>query len=447
MEENNGIQRDENVETIIDVDSYDDTLLYDGYDNMSETSSQLDFTQYSVDDESLMIVEEDDNSDNNNEIIEVRKRLNESTSNRIPEQSKMEDNNGFEIEISDQRVPIKKKISTIEINPSKNINLSIKQNKTDSLNLERIAIPKLSMSNVRLNSSPVISTQVNKRPSISVVSTSSLIKPTTTTAKFYPKSSMTEVGYNKSFSKPVSTNESEIYVVPHNGLMKYMIRKVGSKTKLGSPNSSSSSTVKTQDTVIESVEQNRNINFTKPNVAQSGNTKKISKFVARMQKLPDGKYKMVPAQGKVPIGLEGLFKHNSHYIKQNIASSSTENNQKTSDFIHIESSSVNSRQLANSNETIYFQQSRQVLPSKSTWHKSIDIGNGNRDKKCIPHTITSKDAIENHTNVIQNGNAKIINNGNQDVVCTSTGFIQMPSKSESLIPLDGQSLNTNKYGW
>lgn len=448
MEENNVFQCDENIETIMDVDSYEDhdALLYNGYDNMSETSSQYDLSQYSLDDESLMIVEDDENSsssNSSNEGLEIRKRLNESTSIKIPEQNKTKDNDEFEI--SDQQVPITKIGSTV-INSSKNVNLSTQQNKTNTLNLEKIAIPKIDSSNVKVNP-PIITNQVKKRPSISVVSTTSLMKPTSI-VKLQPKSSITEIGYNKSFSKPKTSNESEVYVVPNNS-MNFMIKRGESKNKSLNSNSSLSSNVKTLNSVTKSVEQSKNIIVTTSSITQSGNANKISKFVARMQKLPDGKYKMVPAQGKVPVGLENLFKRNSHFVKQKMESNSMANEHKIDDFIQIESSSMNSRQLINSNKIKYLQKNPQVLSSKSTWNKmskSIDFDDLNRDKNRIPHTITSKDTTENHTNIIiENGEVKVKTNGKKEMVCPSSGFIKMPPKSESLIQSDGQLLGVNRY--
>lgn len=434
MDENNIFQSDVNIETIMDVDSIEDqdTLLYNRNNSMCETSSQYGYSQYSLDDESLMIVEEDDDgslSDNS----EYKNKVNESTLNKMSEQIKTVSDtieNTAEFMTSDKQVPIKKKIVSAVVNTSKNSNLHTRP-KNDSLNLERIAIPKSDLNNVKLNPS-IISGQIKKTQSITMVSSASA-KPTNT--KFQPKSSVTNISCNKSFSRPkqefkiISSNEpkSGIYVLPQNGV-NYMIRTGESKNQSLKLNPA---------TVTESAEHKQKIIVTSK-VPQKADHIKFNKFVARMQKLPGGKYKVVPAQGKVPVDLENVFKRNSHFVKQKMVGSPTISEHKINDNFFI-GKPVNSHQFTNIKETKQFHQNRLISAGKS-WNFS----NVNRDKRIIPHTITSKDLIENRKNIfIEKREIKLRSNNHE---IKSSGLIQRLQRSESLNQSDGQLLNINKYG-
>lgn len=428
MEENNICQSDENIETIMDVDSPEDhdTMFYKDYDDINETNSQYEFSRYSLNDESLVIVEDNDSSsndiDNEDMEIKVRNKLYTSTSVGIINQhntvnDKIEYNAD---EISDQQVPIKTCGMT-----SITVNSQINEGKKDYLNLEKIAIPKTNISNVKLNS-PVLSNSIKKLPSISIASTNSVIKPITKVSMLHPKLNTTDINRHKSFSKP----KQEIYVIPP-GNMNYMIRR--------------------RDSNNESIEQNKNVIISTSKTVHSNETKKVSKFVARMQKLPDGKYKMVPTEGKVPLGLENLFKRNSHFIKHKMAQSTFFNQDIVgNNFINVDSLSVNSHQLANTKKTSSFQHNRQVSSGNlfKNISKTIDFGNRSKDAKFVPHTATSKDATENHKNfIIENGEIKIMANGKPDICTSPSGFIQLVPKSETMIKSDNQSLSVTRFGW
>ncbi|VVC36175.1 Hypothetical protein CINCED_3A008865 [Cinara cedri] len=446
MEESDICQSDENIETIMDVDSPEDhnILLHKDYDDINETNSQYELSDYSINDESLVIVEDDDSSSNdmNSEDVEitVENKSNRSTivgilKKHVNDKIK---NISDEIEISDQHVPIKPCGIT-----SLAANKQINEKKKDYLNLEKIIIPKKNMSNVKL-SSPVISNTIKKLPSISIASTNSVLKSTTKTAMLHPKLNTTEVNCHKSFSKP----KQEILVIPPSN-MNYIIRKRKSNSDSFKSNSSM---IKTFDMSPESVEQNTNLIISTPKTLQNNEAKKLSKFVARMHKLPDGKYRMVPTEGKVPIGLESLFKRNSHFIKHKMAQSSFLNKDIINKgFISVGKQSVNSQQLSNTKKTSNVQQNRQVSSGNlfKNISKTIDFSNGRKDKKFIPHTVTSKDLLENHKNfIIENGEIKIKTNGKPADMCASSpsGFIQLKPKSESLIQSDNQSHSISRYG-
>lgn len=417
----NIFQSDESIETIMEVDSIEDhdTLLYNSNDNMSETGSQFDYNQYSGE-ESLMIIEDDEGSLSDNS--RCIKEKSESNLIKISEEKKsLSDKfeNPTEVPISDQQMPIKKKIvSAVILNTPKNVNLSTRP-KNDSLNLEKIAVPKQDISKVNL--SPIISRQIKKTPSITVVSSS--VKPTTTHPRILPRPpGITNINCNKSFSRPkqdfkiISSNEPKtgMYVLPQNGV-NYMIRNGESNSQSLKSNS---------DTVLESAGGKQRIIVTSKVPQRANNNMKVTKFIARMQKLPGGTYKVLPAQGKVPVDLENVFKRNSHFVKQ-----------KTNNFIG------KSNIHTNINEINQFQSIRPISTAKA-WH----FGNVSKDKRLIPHTITSKDLIENRKNIlIEKREIKLNSNDNHEI--KQSEYMVRQQMSESLNQSGGQSLSIDKYGW
>lgn len=464
MEEDEDFQSDENVETILDVDSFEDqdTMLYNNFNNSNETNSQYEFSQYSLDDESLLVIDDDadiDNIDDGNsssslsdsdEHFKVRRKLNASTSIKIPARKMIttdEVDDDTEIEIFDQQVPIKRCTVPTVVNTSTNSNLTTRPAKNDFLNLEQIAIPK-KMSYVS-KLCPLVNPSQNRKPkSVSVISSTSLIKPTNTISRLQPNSSFSEISYKQNFSKPnitsINESKSEVYVLPHNGV-KYVVKHDNSRGLKSQPFKLCpiSSIVKTNNTVAESSKQKKKIILSSAKVLPNSDTNRISKFVARMQKLPDGKYKMIPAEGKVPIGLEKLFKRNSHFVKQKTGS--TPNEHSFSNFIHVVKPSMSPYQMTKHNENRNFNQNRLVLSGKSSQadiSKSINFSNVNKNNKLIPHTATSKDAVENNRNIA--GNSGTILKTNKDTR-TSSGFIQVSSNLKSLVHSNNQLINT-EYG-
>lgn len=411
MDKINIYQPDENIETIMDVEYPEDhdKLLYKDYDNISESYSPYEYSHYSLKDESLVIIEDDDSNSNDtyseNMAIKVRNKLNRSTSAGTTEQhtdfDKIEDN-ADEIEISDQQVPIKACGMT-----SITVNSQINEKKKDYQSLEKL-VPKTIMSNIKLNP-PVISNPIKKLPSISIASAN--IKPATKVTMLHSKS-------HTSFPK----SKQGIYVIPPSKL-NYVIRKRDSLESLP-----------------ESINQNTNSIVSTPKSLLSNETKRVSKFVARMQKLPGGKFRVLSGEGKVPCNLDNLLKRNSHFIKHKMAQSYFSNQDAANkNFTNVKNSSLYSHVV---------QQNRQVSGnSLKNISKNIDFGNRSRNNKFAPHTVTSKNLIENHKNItIENGEIKLKTYGKPDVSASTSGFIQLVPKSKSMIQSDNQSLSVTRYG-
>lgn len=444
-------ESDENIETIMDVDSFEDcdSLLYSGYDDTGETNFQCNLPQYSSHNESLMVIEDDDSlsdiSSSGN--IDVRNELNKPTSIKIPEQEiilsdDLEDDSDSDIEIFEPLVQLKKNIVS---GATKNTNLFTRQKENNSLNVKKFF--KHNASLVKFNPSV-------KSNQFKIASTATVNRPKTTTTHLQPESSgSTEIGLHKSFLKPkqqlrtTSSNESksEVYLVPHNG-MNYMISKgIPTRSPLLKSNSSSSPTLKSPSTVIRPTEQKKQIMVMSSKDALKDGNKEESKFIARMQPLPGGKYKMVPDQGQVPINLESVFKRNPNFTKQKLVKHPTPNEHKVSDIFHI----GNSYQSANIKKTRQLQHKTLDIPSLKSWSKmsrTVELNNASRNKNRITHTVTSKDPIERNSKMFaQNCEAKINTNCHQKM-SSSPRFIQLSSNSESLKQSDSLPLSHTRHG-
>lgn len=448
-------ESDENIETIMDSFEDRDSLLYSGYDT-GETNFQCNLSRYSSHNESLMVIEDDDNDDDSLSdisscgIIDLRNELNSPTSIDIPEQTTTviddsEDDSDSDVEIFEPLVQLKKNNVS---GPTKNTNLFTRQKENNSLNVKKFFIPKHDASLVKFNPSV-------KSNQFKIASTATVNRPKTTTTHLQPESSdNTEIVHKKSFLKPkqqlriTSSKESksEVYLVPHNG-MNYMISKgIPTKSPLLKSNSSLSPALKSHSTIIRPTEQKKQFMVVSSKDALRGGNKEEPKFIARMQPLPGGKYKMVPDQGQVPINLESVFKRNPNFTKQKLATHPAPNGHKVGDIFHI----GNSYQLANIKETRNFQHKIIDVPSvKSSWSKmsrTVEPSNASRNKKFIPHTVTSKDPIERNSKVsVQNGKVKINTNCHQKM-SSSPRCIQLSSNSESLKQSDSLPFSHTRYG-
>ncbi|XP_029345307.1 uncharacterized protein LOC100164434 isoform X2 [Acyrthosiphon pisum] len=435
-------ESDENIETIMDVDSFEDcdSLLYSGYDDTDETNFQCHSPRYSSHNESLMVIEDDDSLSD----ISCSGNIDDkSTSIKIPEEKIIvSDDSDSDVEIFKPLGQFKKNIVS---GATKNTNLFTRQKENNSSNAKKFFNHNASL--VKFN--PSI-----KSNQFKLASTATVNRPKTTTTHLQPESSgNTEIGLNKSLLRPkqqlkiTSSNESksEVYLVPHNG-MNYMISKgIPKRSPLLKSNSSSSPTLKAPSAVIRPTEQKNQIVVMSSKDALSGGNKEESKFIARMQPLPGGKYKMVPDQGQVPINLESVFKRNPNFTKQKLATHPTPNENKVSDIFHI----GKSYQLANIKETRQFQHKTLDVPSiNSSWSKmskTVELDNASRNKKFITHTVTSEDPIEKHSKMfVQNCEVKIKTNCNQKMN-TSPRFIQLSSNSESLKQSDSLPLSHTRY--
>lgn len=238
----------------------------------------------------------------------------DSSLNDISKNSEIKDNT--KIKLSDPQVPIKKNIP-----------------KTIILKTLRNQI----VSNAQRNNVPLNSKKIQSALSISKINCSNISKL-------------------KQGVKITSTKDSSnIIIVPNNG-MNYIVNNPSKPLFTSNTESNESSEPKKQILV-----------------SQLNDTKKVSQFMTRMQKLPDGKYKMLSPAGNLPAGLENLFNPNSHFIKQKVDSDSVKNEHKVSYF--IQSSSVNS----NFKETNDIQSGSQVPPKKTNCTKISSISYNNEE--------------------------------------------------------------------
>lgn len=340
MEENSDFQSDESIDSFIDLDDdsleNDNTLLNNSCDNMSATSSPLTLSQFSFHDELQMLVIDDDDDDRHRNdddddrgsflsdississsgSIEIKKTQNESIS--MLEQKIMENYNNdddYEIEISDQQMPTK---------------------------------------NIENFKSSLIFDKIEKTPFFSTSS----VKPTSVELNY--ESSTDDMDYNESFlnSKIESPNDSNIqtsknvYMISHNNV-DYVVDTSDLDNKSLPKLFSSES----DEPTIQSIPPTSK-------VTQNVRKKRVSKSIPQMQKLPNGKYKMVSFR-------ESVLSANNNETFQNRKS------------------------ILNSHQLKHFQQNKQVSPRKFSQDKSTNSDNVN--KKNNSHTTTSKAFIKNHS--------------------------------------------------
>lgn len=456
MDEHIILQSDDSIESVMDVDSFDDCYrsLYNSNDNMSKANSQNELPQYSLNDESLMIVEEEvDDSLSTLSSCENIEFYNEPSFTEMTKQKRSicsTFENGSEIENLHQQWPVKKHIAS-DVDTSKNLNSHTKNDKNHSLNLEKIAIPKLHLSEIK----SCHSSQIKKIPPVSVVpNTVAIPKPTTAIKRPQPKLNNTNVSYITKYSKPKhelennvtspSKSNSEIYIIPHNGV-NYMIKKGECNSRSSKSNNSKLSIVKPIDSKL--VEQKQDSTITSK-VVQSGGTT-ISGFLPGIHKYSEGTLKMIPSQEKSPISFKNVFEKNSPCVKQIVTTSPIEIEPKMNDFSNPGKSLTSSNQYAKAKNTSYVQKNDQISPTKYSWNiisKSDKLNNMSKDKKLIPHTITSKDVLENQKNIIiENNEIKIKTSGNQEKY-NSSGFLKLTSKSQSSTQPNSHSLSITEYG-
>ncbi|XP_050533446.1 uncharacterized protein LOC126901179 isoform X2 [Daktulosphaira vitifoliae] len=424
---------DENIETIMEVNyANNKDLLYSNYDSISETSSQYDNYQYSVDDESLMIVEEDENStiSSNSGELEIDENLIKSKIN-ISKHS-MVKNSDENIIVHPPNIQVninEKTLSSVVFDSSKCSNISTKNN--SFIDLEKISMPKKTdITNIKYNIKPSLANQIKKTKSISFISSSVLKPSTTTTARIIkPKPVELENTQSKFLTKSINDlkkavsndKKSEVYMVPHDGI-NYMVRKVNiNKDQQTNPNIKST----TLNSNLENFVETSNL---KKKLLMS--SKSPNKFVAQMQKLPDGKFKVVRAQGKVPVALENLFKRNSDFIKQKIASNSASNLCKVSNYIKMKKTLVNQTDIQRITKSKLYQNQLQV----KNIGKIKDPDYMSLDKEENSYTINKNCSLlkEEKTNINAKNNHTSINEED-----CSSGFIKI--SPNSLIQSDEKS--------
>ncbi|XP_050435903.1 uncharacterized protein LOC126842792 [Adelges cooleyi] len=446
----NANESDENVETIMEVDEFDDNEdTY--YENMSECSLQSENYQYAVDEESMVIVEEDDissHSSSNSELLEIEDRPSvSSVKNSSDFNPIMCDSTAVNFNSSGMHIVTKKIMPYTSVSDIPTCS-TMSYDKSGSLDLEKIAVPKKTdVSNIKFNSRSTSSSKFNNTPLISFVSAPCVPKSTTMPRLLKPKLEL-ESNSNKYFTKTtqelkkISSNDSktEMYVVPHNGV-NYMIRKV-EKNKLGQTISPSIKTsFSTLKNVNKSLQSTVNATNQKRKLIINTSNSQIDKkkFVARMEKLPDGKYKMVPAQGNIPGNLENLFKRNSNFVKQKIAQSTAASELKVGGFVQMNQTTMNSMNLKPDTNIRPYRKHQQ---SGTSW-VNVSQSNDDIEIECLDEetslpTTSSNDFSSNDSE----------NNPVQDVkdVCLP-GFIRIsPNSLDTKVPLDSHSLSIAKYG-
>ncbi|XP_022170347.1 uncharacterized protein LOC111033751 [Myzus persicae] len=173
-----------------------------------------------------------------------------------------------------------------------------------------------------------------------------------------------------------------------------------------------------------------------------------SKFVVRWKEFQNQRYQVLPNE-KTIINENNrhLFESNKHFeLLFPRSSKSFIRNQKRSLKSHTDTPKSKVIKITDTSESNHVQQKIEQTFRTSALNKiknSTDFGGTSGKKKCIPHTITSKDVIDNNTNlVIENKKTKL-----NTELCTPSGFIQLSSRPESsILKTYGQSLTVTKYG-
>lgn len=435
------------------------------------------------------------NNNNKKHGIEVTP-LNQSTSTKVHEQKK-----SVNLKIVDKidadkyqphEVPVKKIIKTTFVlnNPQKNQNNLIIRPNNFPFNLEKIAVPKTVLSNVKIV--PTIMPGQIKKPISIIPSTTHINSKNSIITRIPPKLNPVDIINNKGIStlnpprfKIISSNDLKskmVLVPPKQG--KYVLTNIenGKVTNLRSfiptspmlkpLNSIIPVTVvekfntieKPNEKPIDTIEKPINA-IIKPsekiiNTTEKSNEKTIdtiekpkiknieSKFVIRFKEFENQRYKISPVRKN--INFNKLFESNSYFkLKQQSSKNSfiKRLNRKRKSHIGLSNSKV----VKTGENTKEFKHNQQAKELTSNENKNLsDFDNLSEPKKHIPHTITSKDLINNHSNVViisnQTDKPKIKTNVKKEL-CPIPGFIQLSRKPDSLIKTYGQPLSGKKYGW
>ncbi|XP_025194287.1 uncharacterized protein LOC112593910 isoform X2 [Melanaphis sacchari] len=382
--------------------------------------------------------------------IEVAK-LNKSTSTKVYEQKtpvnlRILDN--FSNYEKSKLIPYEKVIKTsFVINTPKKIpnKIFVKPNNF-SLNLEKIAVPKTVMSNVKTLPS-FMSSQIKKPSTISIPSTTHINPKKPIITRLQPKLNPVNITNNKcvSTSKPgfkiISSNDlkSKMVLFPQNK-GKYVLTNIDNRKVTNFPSYISTSPMsKPSNSIIPVTVAEKFNTVEKPKIK---NIK--SKFVVSFKAFQNQKFKALPIEKNIVFKkFINLFKSNVKF--QPIQQSSTNSfirKQKRKLKPHTDSSSSKIIKIdLSTTESEHNQHEKELSLNKNK--NLTDFGNLSRPIKHIPHTITSKDVIKNHTNMVIINDKTKINTNVKKNLCPVPGFIQLSSKPESLIKTYGQS---TKYG-
>lgn len=257
------------------------------------------------------------------------------------------------IETSDQS--INKNITAPPVfKPLINASIPITPTKSDVLNYKNITIPKSAISNVNAKNQLKIN--------LPGVSTSSLVV-------IQPKVNNTENKLSEPTQKVniVSSSESKpgIVYIKKDG-MNYVIKKI-SKDGFNNESSLKSNSIMTSiRKPVNSVETSK--------VFKGYDVKKSTKLVNMIDKLPTNTFKVVPGTHELPEYLKTLIKND---LVQKVSLNS---NQQRVDNMMIKSD----------NPAVKYNNTKrlEIIPTLSKIHPV------KKDIKLIPHTVTSKDLIE-----------------------------------------------------
>ncbi|XP_060856488.1 uncharacterized protein LOC132934225 [Metopolophium dirhodum] len=390
--------------------------------------------------------------------IEVTK-LNESTSTKVQEQNKKVnfrtvDNN--DVKISNQQVPLKKMIATkLVLNTSqKNENNIYLRPNNFSLNLEKIAVPKTVLSNIKLIP-PTLSNQIKTSPTIALMPATTLINPKTTIiTRLQPKLYPGEIANNKCVPtlkpgfKIISSNDpkSKMFLIPKgvNYIIKTINKEEVKNQSLPSFNSASTLSKPLNSIIPISVAEKFNT-IEKPKIQN-----KNSKFVVSCKEFQNQRFKVLSdKKNMINENFKGLFESSTHFeLLFPRSSKKFVRNQKRSLKPHTDTPNPKVINNADTSKSNHVQQVRkQSFITLNEIKNTIDFGGTSGKKKCIPHTITSKDVIDNHTNVIIENNKTKLNSNVKNELCPPSGFISLSSRPESsILRTYGQPLSVSKYG-
>lgn len=397
--------------------------------------------------------------DNNNKKhgIEVSK-INKPTSTIVLEQKKtvsLKILDNIKVEKSTQQIPINKLIKAPlflkTLNKNQN-NVCLRPN-TYSLNIEKIAVPQKVISNVKILPS-VMTGQIKKPSTFSIIPSNTRINPTNTIIKrLQSKLNPVNITNNKCIStlkpgfKIISPNDlkSKLVINPQkNG--KYVLTNIENGKVTNLPTCiSKSPLLKPLNSIIPvTVAEKFNAIEEKPKIKDIK-----SKFVVNFKEFQNQRYKALRKNKKKKF--KHLFASNTNFqLIQQRSTNSFIRKQKRKFKPHTDPSSSKEMKIGVSITDSKHNQQEKVLSSLNKNTNLTDFGDISGLKKHIPHTITSKDVINNHRNVVilnNNINKTILNTNIKQEFCPTPGFFQLSSKPESLIKTYGQPLAITKYGW
>jgi len=175
-----------------------------------------------------------------------------------------------------------------------------------------------------------------------------------------------------------------------------------------------------------------------------------SKFVVSCKEFQNQRFKvLLDEKNMINENVKGLFESSTHFeLLFPRSSKKFIRNQKRSLKPHTDTPNPKVINNADTSKSNHVQQVRkQSFITLNEIKNTIDFGGTSGKKKCIPHTITSKDVIDNHTNVVIENNKTKLNSNVKNELCPPSGFISLsPRPESSILRTYGQPLTVSKYG-